>query len=290
MRKRFFQSLLCLPAFLLGHEEETERPPLGNFSVPSVTQMGPLVSFGQLVIGENAFLPEFSGTYAHSHDGYENVIAPHAVYGIRDDLSILAAFPFTLRSHSGSSHSSGIDDIFLQLEYAYFAKSARDHAVQGTLVGNIQFPTGSSSKDPPTGAGSYSYFMGTTFAFLSINWYAFASPGVNLTTTHHRTKFGNSYLYQAGLARYIKQLSPRGWIFDLMIEFDGIYQSKDKIHGINDPDSGGNTILATPSIWMSSKRWIIQWGISFPILQNLNGHQDKLRYAIDYNIGIGVQF
>jgi hypothetical protein len=292
MRKRlFFAALWCLPGILLGSEKEKIEPlPIGNFSVPIVTQIAPLVSFGQLLIGEKAFLPQLSGAYTHRHDGYTDVVAPSMTYGIRDNFAAFFIAPFTPRNRSGSSHSSGIEDIFLQLEYGYYNQSRTDYTLVGTVVANVQFPTGSSSKVPPTGAGSFSYFLGTTYAYLSYNWYAFVSPGVNLTTTHHGTKFGTSYLYQWGFARYIEQLSPRGWIFDLMIEFDGIYAEKEKMHGVTNPNSGGNSIFVTPSIWLSSRRWVVQWGIGFPLVQNLNGHQDKIKYSIAYNLGIAVQF
>ena len=286
-QRLFFTTIFSLFAVLL---ETVEPLPIGNFSVPLVTQIAPLVSFGQLLIDEKDLLTQLSGFYTRGHNFYEDVIAPNAIYGIRDDLSIFFVAPFSPRSRSGSSHSSGIRDIFLQLEYGYYNKKYLDHTLVGTVVGNVQFPTGSSSKIPPTGTGSYSYFLGTTYSYLSFNWYAFISPGVNLTTTRHGTKFGNSYLYQWGFARYIEQLSPRGWIFDLMIEFDGTYSEKDKIHGVTDSNSGGNVILITPNIWLSSKRLIFQWGVSFPLLQNLNGHQYKIRYVIDYNLAVGFQF
>lgn len=292
VRKRFFFAvMLCMRGLLFGSENEHVKPlPIGNFSVPVMTQIAPLISFGQLLIGKQALLPEVSGLYTRGHENYSNTIAPNVIYGIRDDLSVFFVVPFDAKSRSGASHSSGIEDIFLQMEYGFYNKTCSDYTLQATLVGNVQFPTGSSSKKPRTGNGSFTYFLGTTFAYLSRNWYAFASPGVNLTTTHHRTKFGNSYLYQWGFARYIKQLSPPGWIFDFMVEFDGTYAEKDKIHGVFDPNTGGNLIFVTPSIWLSSKRWLLQWGVGCPLLQDLNGKQNKLKYLIAYTLGIAFQF
>jgi len=284
-------ALLSLQSLLFGKEEETAGTlPIGNFSVPTATQISPLLGFGQLLVGENVFFPQITGSYARGHSSYFNVIAPSVTYGVRDDLALFFLAPFDIRSREDSSHSSGIRDVLLQAEYGFYNTSGSDYTFQATVVANVQFPTGSSSKSPPTGAGSFSYFLGTTYAYTSFNWFAFVSPGANLTTRRHGTKFGNSYLYQWGFARYIKQLSPQGWVFDLMLEFEGAYTEKDKIRGKTNPDSGGNVIFATPSVWLSSKRWIIQWGIGFPIIQNLNGHQDKIRYSIDYNLGIAVQF
>jgi hypothetical protein len=291
IRRLFCTLLLCLPGFLLGHEgEEVDPPPVGNFSVPPVTQVGPLVSFGQLLIGEKALLFQLTGSYVRGHHVYDNGLVPSVVYGILDTFSVFVAAPFSPRSRSGSSHSAGMEDMLLQLEYGFYQRSRSDYTLQATVVGNVQFPTGSSSKNPPTGAGAFSYFVGSTCVYQSSRWYAFVSPGVNMPTAHHRTKFGNSYLYQWGVARYIRQLSPPGWVFDLLIEFDGTYSKKNKIHGTTDPDSGGNVILITPSIYLSSKRWILQWGVGFPLVQNLNGHQHKIDYSIAYNVGIAAQF
>ncbi len=284
----FLQTMLGVWGCLFGNENQPL--PIGNFSVPLITQIAPLVGFGQLLIGEKGILSQFSGFYAKGHNSYENTLIPNITYGLRDDLDVSVFVPFTPRSKSVSGHSSGIMDILLQAEYAYYTKSDIDYAMTGSIVGNVQFPTGSDSKDPRTGNGSSTYFLGTTFSYLSYNWYAFISPGAFVTTAHHGKKIGNSYLYQWGFARYIPQWSPKGWIFDLMIEFDGTYAEKDKIRGVTNPDSGGNIIFVTPSLWLSSKRLIFQWGVGFPIVQDLHGDQDKIHYFIAYNVAVAFQF
>jgi hypothetical protein len=272
LKKIFF----CLPWILFA----TDQPlPYGNFSVPTVNQIAPLVSFGQLLIGEKALLLQLGGAYGWGHKKNIDFVNPNVIYGIRDDLSISVAVPFTPISRDSPAHSAGFYDLFVQLEYGYYNFAADDHTIQATIVGNVQFPTGSSSKNPPTGNGWFAYFLGTTAEYTSFNWYAFASTGVNLPTQHHKTRFGLDFLYQCGFARYIAALSPPGWIFDIMVEFDGIYMKKDKRDGKIDPNSGGNTILVTPSLWLSSNRFVI-----------LNGHQHKINYTFAYNFGIAWQF
>jgi hypothetical protein len=287
-----FSVLLSLSIFCWGKEEEEkeEPPPVGNFSVPVITQISPLISFGQLLVGENAFLSEISGFNDQTHHGYSNVIEPNAIYGIRNDMSLFVMVPLSLKSKEGSSHSSGIGDVLLQYEYGFYQRTKKEYTLVSTVVANVQFPTGSSRKKPPTETGWFSYFLGTTFAYTSFNWYAFFSTGGNFPTAHHGTKFGNEYLYQCGFARYIEQLSPPGCIFDLMIEFDGTYSQKDRFAHARDRNSGGNAIFVTPSIWLSSKSWLLQSGASFPILQNLNGEQDKIKYSINYAFGVAFQF
>jgi hypothetical protein len=290
MQRRLYSLLILSFCSALSAKTLVEPSPIGNFSVPLVTQISPLISFGQLLIGKNALLPQFSGEYTKIENGYLDNIEPNIIYGILDDLSILLEVPFTPKSQNNGSHSAGFEDLLLQLEYGLYSKTRTDYTLQATLVGNIQAPTGSNRKIPLTGNGSFTYFLGTTFAYLSANWYAFASPGVNLTTSRHHTKIGNSYLYQWGVARYIKQLSPPNWIFDIMLEFDGTYAEKNIVNGSAYLNSGGNTLVMTPSVWLSSKYIILQWGMGFPIVQSLNGNQSKTNYSISYNLGVGLQF
>lgn len=275
---------------LYGVENKNIKPlPIGNFSVPIVTQIAPLISFGQLLIDKEALLPQLSGFFAQGDDSYSNTVMPNIIYGIRDDFAIFFDIPINPKSRSGASHSSGIEDIFLQMEYGFYNKTSVDSSLTATIVGNVQFPTGSSKKNPRLGNGWFTYFLGTTLSYLSQNWYAFVSPGVDLPMAHHGIRFGNSYLYQWGFARYIKLLSPPGWIFDVMVEFDGAYVEKETRHGVKNPNSGGNTIIVTPSIWLSSKRYIIQFGIGFPVIQDLHGEQDRIDYLPAFTLGVAFQ-
>src|SRR5690349_25053109 len=109
-----FFAFLFVPLILLGRDDPpTALLPLGNFSVPFLTQIAPLVSFGQTLIGEKAFLPQITGNYSRGHDNYTHVITPNMTYGIRDDLSVSFYVPFNPKSRADSSHSSGIKDIVL---------------------------------------------------------------------------------------------------------------------------------------------------------------------------------
>lgn len=281
--------LLALFAPLWGIEEE-EAVPAGNYAVSPRTQVGPLISFGQTLIGQNAFFPQVYSFFQQGPHNYSSVIAPSAIYGIRDDLALFLFAPISLRNRGGPFHSSGMNDTLLQVEYGYYSLSRKEYSLQGTVLAAVQFPTGSSSKQPPTGAGWFSYFLGTTFAYLSDTWYAFVSPGVNIPTARHGTKEGVSYLYQWGIARYIAALSPQGWVFNLMVEFDGTYNQRSKVGGSTNPNSGGNVLFITPSICLASETLFIQFGVGWPAIQQLNGHQTRIAYAIASNVGAGIQF
>ena len=52
-----------------------------------------------------------------------------------------------------------------------------------------------------------------------------------------------------------------------------------------DPDSGSNLFFITPSLWISSKKLIIQAGVSFVPVQHFFGCQDKIEIGGLFSIG-----
>lgn len=266
-------------------EAKKEEPPsVGNFALPTPQQPGPLLSFGQHVIDKDqsqlfVFTDYFGGSQKHRFD-----IVPSFLYGLTDDFSVFFNVPIAASYKDGKQRSSGLEDIFLQLEHAFYANKNSEFSEQGTLVTNFIFPTGSAKKQPPTGFGSPSFFLGTTFSRTYTDWLAFVSPGVLLPTSYEGTKFGNVFFYQCGFGRNILGI-PSELIVTWMVEIEGQYTEKSKIHSKTDPNSGGNVIFVTPSIWISTKKLIIQLGVGLPATQHLFGAQKKSRYLLSANFG-----
>lgn len=263
-------------------DPKQEPPKIGNFSLPSSQQPSALIGFGGNIIDQGEvklflFADEFVGRKKLVTD-----VIPRALYGINDRTSILFSFPFTPIMRDGHHTSSGLEDFSAQLEYAFFNKKTLSYTDQATVVANMTFPTGSVKKNPSTGFGSPSFFLGITYYRTAVNWIAFTSHGALITTSHHGTKIGNQFLYQFGFAKNLP--SPKEWIYAWMLEVDGQYSEKNRIHRQIDPNSGGNVVYITPSLWISSKNLVIQVGISFPLIQNLFGKQRKIDYALTLDL------
>lgn len=263
-------------------KKKEEPPKIGNFALPTSQQPAALFGFGGNIIDKGEvqlyfFADDFVGKKKLTID-----LIPSVLFGITDDWTIFFNFPFTPRLRDCNHRSSGLEDFFIQLEYAFYNKSTAIYVDQATVVANITFPTGSTKKNPPTGFGSPSVFLGATYYRTFVDWFLFTSHGGVLTTSNHGTKIGDQFLYQFGLGRNIP--SPEGWIYAWMVEIDGEYNKKNRMHGRLDPNSGGNFIYVTPSLWVSSKQLLIQFGVSFPINQNLFGRQNKFDYALNFNI------
>lgn len=263
-------------------QKNKEKPPkIGNFSLPTSQQPAALFGFGGNMIDKGEVqLYLFADTFIGKKKTTTDVI-PSVLFGITDEWSIFFNTPFTPLLRDGRHKSSGLEDFFIQLEYAFYNKSTSTYIDQATLVSNITFPTGSIHKHPPTGFGSPSLFLGGTYYRTWVDWFVFTSDGAVLTGSDHRTKFGDQFLYQMGFGRNVS--SPKGWIYAWMVEVDGQYNKKNRIDGIIDDNSGGNVVYVTPSIWISSKKMLLQFGVSLPVNQNLFGKQNKFDYAFNFN-------
>lgn len=284
-------SLFCAlsPFYITAKSEETqeapkeEKPPkIGNFALPTSQQPAALFGFGGNIIDKGeiqifGFADDFQGDRRIITD-----VIPNILFGITDELSIQFNFPFSPVMRDGKKYSHGLEDFFIQLEYAFYNRSTATYIDQATIVANITFPTGSVKKNPPTGFGSPTIFLGGTYYRTWVDWFAFTNQGGILTTSDHRTKFGDQFLYQFGIGRNFP--SPKGWIFAWLIEVDGQYFKKNRIDGVIDNNSGGNVIFATPSIWISSRELLFQFGVGFPITQNWFGQQRKFDYVLNLNV------
>lgn len=258
-----------------------EPPKIGNFSLPTSQQPAALFGFGGNIIDQEEvqvylFADEFVGKSRTVID-----LIPGVLFGITKKLSIFFNYPYSPLMVDGGKRTSGLEDFLVQVEYAFYNQSTSSYFDQATVVANLTVPTGSIKKDPVIGFGSPSIFIGSTYYRTWVDWFAFAAPGAVLITSDHGTKFGDQFLYQFGFGRNFP--SPKGWIYAWMIEVDGQYSKRNRLKGTLDHDSGGNVIYVTPSLWISSKEVILQFGVSVPINQHLFGKQRKFNYALNFN-------
>jgi hypothetical protein len=262
-------------------KEDDNPVKLGNFSLPTSQQPNPLVSFGQNIIDKGQLqLFLFADTFVGPQFCRSDIF-PYILYGIRDDLTILLAAPFSPGNRSFDNRSDGLEDFNIQLEYVYYLNKEKYYQDQFTVVGAINFPTGSVYKNPATGFGATSFFFGLTFNRTAIDWIYFFSPGYLFSTTNNNTRLGNQFFYQAGIGRNI--INGKGWMLAWFLEFDGQYFWKNKIHDFWDQNSGGNVAYLTPSIWYSDEKIAIHVGVGYPVVQNWFGKQPRQHYSINFN-------
>lgn len=281
--------LFCDAAF---PSATAEPPQLGNFSLPASQQPGPLYSFGQNVIQKNQLIFFIGPSYQRVNNGSMVQQLNSLLYGISDYNSLLIASPYAFDLQQDGSYSSGFGDTSIQFEQSIFSKSSNTYTQDATVLFGFSTPTGSAQKNPPTGGGTYSYFLGTTYNETYVYWMWFISTGMTLKgsyqdTLQHEPVFtspGNEYLYQAGFGRNISSV-PGKYELEFLIELGGTYFERTYTNGSINPLSGGNIIYATPSLWYSTPNWFLQLGCSVPVVQSWNDPSNINRYIISSSIG-----
>lgn len=256
---------------------------MGNFILPGSQQPGSLFSFGENILDKDEKQFSLFSDYYNGDEQDRMDTAPQILYGVTNQFTILLSVPIVDRNCQQAYCSAGFADAALQLEYAFYQRKTIDFISQATVVVNTSVPTGSSTKQPPTGKGAPSYFLGVTYSRLYQDWFGLTSHGVILSTQKDNNKSGHQFLYQAGLGRNIMDINSK-WIFAGLVEADGQYNQKDTVNGAQDPNSGGNTVYIIPSLWISSRRLIIQPGFGLPVIQHLFGNQLKNKYLILLNL------
>lgn len=271
-----------------------EPPNIGNYSLKTSQQPGPFFSFGQNIIDKNQLLATYNPSYLYSKNQSILEGTPSLLYGISDSMSLLVTVPYAFRYNNGGQTQSGIGDLAIDLEYAFYNFENSKYSDQATIIFSPTFPisnldgiskknnptqrvSGFSRKNSPSNFSAFSYFFGATYSRMLIDWYCFLSPGVLLIEQQHSVQQGTQYYYNLGIGHTIKT-EEKKYIFSGLLEINGQYSSKTKWGTDTVPNTGGNIIYATPSLWYSTPKIIVQVGISLPINQYWYGNQSKVSY------------
>lgn len=271
-----------------------QLPTIGNFSLPTSQQPGPFVSFGQNIVDKNQLIVAFNPSYAYSKGQSVLEGTPSVLYGITDSASILLTVPYAIRYINGTQNLSGIGDLALDLEYAFYNHDSLKYSDQATFVFSPTFPvsnlssvskktnpharvSGFSKKNAPSNFDAFSYFIGTTYSRTYSDWYAYMAPGVLFIDKTDSIAQGTQYYYNGGVGRQINTAENK-YIFFGLLELNGQYSDKTKLASQVLPNTGGSILYATPSLWLSTPKMIAQIGISLPLAQSWYGNQSKISY------------
>lgn len=253
---------------------DVEQPPIGNLALPSSQQVGPIFCFGQNIVNSGD-LQAITDINAVKINGkvYTEVI-PSMLYGVSDSFALYFGAPIATPSMFHMPCATGLQSIFVQGEYALYTKKLPTYTNQITFVGNMVASFNRLTMNLPFNYDISSFFIGATASHLATEWYAFISPGMIVAITRHEPKCCSTLLYQAGFGRNIAY-SPSRWLLTLIVECFGQYTPATTCHNKKISNTGGNVIFLGPTLWFATKQFATELGISYPVVQHLNGHQPK---------------
>lgn len=294
MKARIFYFFICLLSFpcfaatdddaIIQGSSDGSVPVIGNFALPGPQQPGPLLSFGQTLIGRNKLQLSIDNYSPYSLGGAFDNVNAGLVYGFTDTTSLFFNYPIRNNPQTRAHHATMLKDVSVQIEHSVYSSGNNRFQDQATILGAMSMPTqDAQAKAIGAGFGQPSYFFGSTYNRTYVDWMYFASPGYIFTTEGDGIQLGSQFLYQAGLGRALLSVPNQSILFAL-VEMNGQYTQKNSLSGVSNPNTGGNLIALTPSLWLSSPNLIIQVGVGFPILQQLNGNQSTMNYFIASNL------
>jgi len=246
------------------------------------------------------------GQDVHSTDTIFHMIFGVA-YGVTDNLTLSLKIPYVYLNNIREVHhdepeeihnrgdSKGIGDLTILGQYRFLKKADIDF--ESSFLFGLKIPTGKTNvKDSngerfetefQPGTGSWDPLVGFAvtkrFRELSVDanvLYTFATKGAQ------DTNLGDILHYNLALS--YRALGSKKFLWDLIIEANGERKQKEKVSGVKDENSGGNTIFLSPGMRFTfNQQWSAFLSVGFPIIQNLNGVQNDTHMKALFGISVG---
>tara|TARA_R110002110_G_scaffold31396_3_gene110737 strand:+ start:8910 stop:9851 length:942 start_codon:yes stop_codon:yes gene_type:complete len=227
-------------------------------------------------------------------------------YGVTGDLAIFGVLPYlhkelevtTPGGQRVTRDTSGIGDIRLFGRYTIFQDDAPGQTFRVAPFAGIEMPTGDDDDSdslgtlPATlqlGSGSWDPFAGLVATYQTLDYQIDVSASFQVNTKANGFEFGDE-------ARFDASLQYRLWPGELgsgvpgflygVLESNLIFQSKNEIGGVNDPNTGGTTLFIAPGLQYVTRRWVLEAIVQLPAFQNLNGRA----LEDDFTVRTGFRF
>jgi len=253
----------------------------GNFALAHE----PIFGTGPHTIYKDGVGLELKYEREQSQYGYDQALHLHATYGLTADWAVAVEVP-QLKKVEENQSSSGTGDVMLQTKWRFYRKDyAEGRQDQVALLAAVKLPTGDTESEPTLGSGSTDTVAGLTLGRESRTLYYFADLRYRMNGENEKMlKKGNVWLYGAsfGFRPWLSEY----WEPDLvlLLELFGKQQAKATLNMQELENTGGHSTFMGPSFLWSFKNWMVTGGVSVPVLQNLNGEQEKQQYQLALGI------
>ncbi|HTL70135.1 MAG TPA: hypothetical protein VL404_02470 [Candidatus Eisenbacteria bacterium] len=237
----------------------------------------------------------------HVHNKTSETFYHHALgFNATDRLTVLAELPYVRRlstevdSHARLGHkefSEGVGDLDVTLTWRFLRN---EEGFLG-LVGGVKFPTGSTTElnsggdrfepELQPGSGSYDGKTGLAFRRQAGPW-RFQGNALYTWKTEGDQEFeyGDAFSSYLVADRAVGRIAP-GLRAGADLKFESA--GKDREAGVRQADSGGETLLAGPSVtWEAGPDVSLFGNFLFPVYQELGGVHQEVDFA--WNAGCKI--
>jgi len=228
-------------------------------------------------------------------------------YGINSDFAVFGVLPyvdkrveFTSGGRRRARSASGLGDAKLFSRYTVFKHNFRGGNFRIAPFAGVKLPSGDDDRSDALGllpasvqpgSGSWDPFAGIVSTFQTLKYQIDAQASYKINTEANNFEFGDIARLDASL-QY--RLWPRefkggvpGFLYGIL-EANLIHQGKNRLGGIDDPNSNGTRLFLAPGLQYVTRRWIVETAIQVPVLQDLNGTALENDYVL--RAGFRVNF
>lgn len=207
-------------------------------------------------------------------------------YGVTEDLQVNLSFPLGQSgedamlpsSRRGGSMMGAAETVEASLQWRFHRTAPRiGTRRESALLIGVSEPTDESSGGIKPGNG---FNLAAVTGYASRTTYWWLGGGAQTYTSRDNARLGNLYYASAVFGwrpPLFRQDYPKP---DWRLFIESVYEKAERhrVRGQPMPNSGGETLLAGPSVLGLYGHWGIEGGILWPVSQSLNGTQPEESY------------
>jgi hypothetical protein len=240
-----------------------------------------------------------------------------AAIGVTDDLTLGTRFAYVRRDdvlsaheHGEEFHDQGNPDGFGGVSFfgQYRIFHTEDDLNHLSVVVGLQTPTGATRQldkssgevievhsQPSLSGGAWNPSAGLSFTRAMGKFSLDSSVLYTVATSGARsTNIGDFFEYNFALSYALAGDAKDALFVDsnrsqwtAILELNGIWQDHIHVHGMKDPNSGGNIVYISPGIrYSGGSNWNTALSVGTPILKDSNGFQTDPDYRITFRFVI----
>ena len=279
----------------------------------SAAWSGPITFNSAIVLAEGEFVVREQFVFNRSSDDPSSAdrerealgVVSVLGYALDRDFMLFGVLPYAenrLELTTGGARRAcsarGVGDLRLFGRYTVLRKNWLGRTLRISPFAGVEAPTGDDDdsdafgRKPASvqpGSGSWDPFGGIVLTYQTLDFEVDAQLAYQANTEANDFEFGDVVRLDASLQyrlwpRQLKGGVP-GFLYGV-IETNLINKDKNRIAGVDDPNSGGTTLFLVPGLQYVTKRWVFEAAVQLPVVQDLNG----TALENDYIVRAGFRF
>lgn len=265
---------------------------------------------------------ELEGFAVAGIEGVHNTDAAYVAsigvqYGVTNNLTVGVIAPYILRYgiregelENGVAEAHVLGDVRgfgdLVVSAKYRVLDRHRNGVSLAFLAGVKTPTGETAEQAhghdlfeaefQPGSGSWDPHFGIA-AGRNIGPVSLDSSVRYTAATEgdQNTDLGDNLAYNLGVSWRIGKgahvhddgVFERHQALDLVLEFNGEWQERERVDGTLDPHSGGTQLFISPGLrYTSAFGWSSFLSVGFPVYEDLNGIQNETDFRASFGMGI----